>query len=89
MAFAGPMPSVRSARAAVAARRRTFRPPGRMPSWFMPLRTHSCMTCQMSSRPERISASDRQAFSFSSISEETDRPVSVVQRSRSAPVRKG
>ena len=72
-----------------AARRRTFRPPGRMPSWVMPRATHARMTCQISSSPARISASVRQAFSFSSISAEIDRPVSRVSRSSSSPVRKG
>ncbi|MDQ1013030.1 hypothetical protein QFZ82_007515 [Streptomyces sp. V4I23] len=82
-------PSLRSARAAAAARRRTFRPPGRIPSWDRPRETQACMTRQMSSRPVRISSSVRQAFSFSSISAEIDRPVSRVRLSSSSPVRKG
>ena len=72
-----------------AARRRTFRPPGRMPSRDMPRGTHACITRQISSSPARISSSVRQARSFSSISAEIDRPVSWVSRSSSSPVRKG
>ncbi len=47
------------------------------------------MTRQMSSRPARISSSVRQAFSFSSINAEIDRPVSRAIRSSSSPVRNG
>ena len=60
-----------------------------MPSRDMPRETQACMTRQISSRPSRISSSVRQAFSFSSISAEIDRPVSRVRRSSSSPVRKG
>lgn len=60
-----------------------------MPSRDMPRETQACMTRQMSSSPERISSSVRQARSFSSISEEMDRPVSRESRSSSSPVRKG
>ncbi len=82
-------PSARSCLAVFAARRRTFRPPGRMPSRDMPRAMQACMTRQISSRPARISSSVRQAFSFSSIREEMDRPVSRASRSSSSPVRKG
>lgn len=82
-------PSVRSWRAVDAARRRTRSPPGRMPSRDMPRDTQDCMTRQISRRPSRISSSVRQAFSFSSISEEIDRPVSFARRSISSPLRKG
>ncbi len=60
-----------------------------MPSRDMPRETHACITRQISSRPARISSSVRQARSFSSISQEIDRPVSFVRRSSSSPVRKG
>lgn len=60
-----------------------------MPSQDMPRDTHACMTRQISSSPVRISSSVRQARSFSSISEEIDRPVSRARRSSSSPVRKG
>lgn len=89
MACAARLPSARSWRAVAEARRRTLRPPGRMPSRVSPARTQSCMTRQISSRPVRISASVRQAFSFSSIRPEMDSPVSRVSRSSSSPVRKG
>lgn len=55
----------------------------------MPRETQACMTRQMSSSPERISASVRQASSFSSIIEEMDRPVSRESLSSSSPVRNG
>ncbi len=55
----------------------------------MPRLTQARMTSQISSSPARISASERQAFSFSSISAEIDRPVSPASRSSSSPVRKG
>ncbi len=89
MASAFGSPSERSLRAVFAALRRTFRPPGRMPSRAMPRDTHACITRQISSRPSRIASSVRQARSFSSISDEIDRPVSCVRRSSSSPVRKG
>lgn len=60
-----------------------------MPSRDMPRATHFSMTCQISSRPARISCSVRHAFSFSSIRAEMDSPVSWESRSSSSPVRKG
>src|ERR1700748_469143 len=39
------------------ARRRTLRPPGRMPSVAMPRAVHSCMTCQMVRMLDLIRAS--------------------------------
>jgi hypothetical protein len=50
-----------------AARRLTFMPPGSMPSLRQPFLTQVCITFQIPSKPSRMSASLRQAFSFSSI----------------------
>ncbi|MNR26195.1 hypothetical protein D3C85_1433910 [compost metagenome] len=61
-------------RCSAAARRLTFKPPGRMPSLRQPAATQSCMTCQIFSRPARVSASGRQALSFVNITWLIDRP---------------
>ncbi len=72
------------------ARRLTLRPPGSTPSLAMPRWTHSDMTCHRCRISARISASVRpNAFSFSSISAEIDRPVVEQCLRSSSPVVKG
>ncbi|MNJ54824.1 hypothetical protein D3C77_502820 [compost metagenome] len=60
-------------RCSLAARRFTFSPPGRMPSYLRPFSTQACMACHSFNSPARISSSLRQTFSFSSINCDTRR----------------
>src|SRR5262249_40203218 len=61
------------------------RPPAAGP----PASAHSCITCQIRSRPARISASSLRAFSLASITPLIGRPVFPVWASSSAPVPNG
>ncbi|MNN49904.1 hypothetical protein D3C81_1644590 [compost metagenome] len=65
---------VHRCRCRAGARRLTFKPPGRMPSLRHPAVTQSCITCQIFSKPARVSPSGRQALSLVSITWLMDRP---------------
>jgi len=84
-----PRESVRSLRCRAAARRRTLRPPGRMPSRSQPRRIELSIACQTRSTPARTSASGRATRSFSSITVEIERPVLPHTPSSPAPVENG
>ena len=71
------------------ARRRTWSPPGSVPVAWMPRFTHSCITDQMCSSPERISSSLRRVSSLASITSLMLSPVTRVRRSNSSTVLNG
>ncbi|MCY1443139.1 hypothetical protein D9M71_595390 [compost metagenome] len=75
-------------RCSLAARRRTFSPPGSVPSYLRPLLTHSCMASQSLCRPARISSSLRQTFSLAIINCDTLRSFCLHRRSSSAALLK-
>ncbi len=60
-----------------------------MPSLSQPRRTHNCITSQIRSKPARVSASLRQARSFSSINWLIDALLSRQRASSSAALWKG
>ena len=71
------------------ARRFTLYPPGSTPGVSQPRRTQACMTCQMRSSPESISASVRQARSLRRMMPAMDVFSRPHRASNSSPVRNG
>ncbi|MNR16410.1 hypothetical protein D3C85_1330110 [compost metagenome] len=75
-------------RCSLAARRRTFNPPGRMPSCLRPCSTQSCMARQSFIRPLRISSSLRHTLSLAIINSATRRLCFLHSSSSSAALEK-
>ncbi|MNT09944.1 hypothetical protein D3C72_1447510 [compost metagenome] len=72
-----------------AARRFTFKPPGRLPVVSRPCAMQSRMTCQMRSRPAFNSSSLRLTHSFARSISGIDKPLSTPWASNCSMVSKG